>query len=129
MATNVRTESLNFPFALGKLCPGAAFASASIPLTINYQPTKADCQKGVEVVDNQFNGIWIQAFPNNAGLIYVCNSSDAPDLVLYSNVIGIMQPGDWWPRIKEWANNRDLSKLYIGAANATDFAIALIDQF
>jgi len=128
MATDVRTEALGFPACLGKVFPGAVFATASVPLTQNIRPVKID-HAGNTVADVNFNGIFIQAHSDNNGLIYVCSNASPPDLVLYTNVLGEVAPGVWYPRSKEWANNRDISKLFIGAANATDFAIVVIDQF
>lgn len=131
MPTLVKTGSLGWPMALGKVFPGAAFATACVPLTQNIQP----CDNDGVTPDNQFNGAFIQANPGagannpNAGNIYVCTTAAAPDLVNFTNVLAVLTPGAWYPRGKEWANNRDISKLFIGADNATDFAIVSIDQF
>jgi hypothetical protein len=116
---------MNFPTSLGLIGPGASFATLSAALTMNIQPVAND---GV-TPDNQFNGIWIQALKGNAADIYVCNSAAAPDVATYTNVIAILSPGEWLPRVKEWSNTRDISKLFVGALNATDFAIASIDAF
>jgi hypothetical protein len=124
MPTNVKTGTVKFPWPLGKVYPGASYATVSAPLTQNIQPVNIDLTP-----DNQFNGIFIQANPNNAGNIYVCSSAANPDETAYTNVLGILSPGAWYPRGKEWANNRDITGLFIGADNATDFAIVSIDQF
>ncbi len=119
---------MTFPYPLGKVFPGASFATISVPLTQNIQPTKKD-NLGNEVPDNQFNGIFIRASNLNSGNMYVCNTAAAPDLTAYSNVIDELPPGAAFPRGKEWANNRDITALFIGATNATDFTIPALDQF
>ena len=124
MPTNVKTSAMTWPYPLGKVYPGAAFSTASVPLTQNIQPANADLSP-----DNRFNAIWMQASPGNSGYIYICSTAAAPDKVAYSNVLGVMPAGQWFPRTKEWANNRALNTLFIGADNATDFAIVSIDQF
>ncbi len=125
MATNVRTGQMSFPYSLGRIIPGAAFAGASVPLTQNVQPVNND---GVSP-DVMFNSIWIQAHVGNTGTIYICGTAAAPDLVNFTNVLGELTAGQWYPRTKEWANNRSIAGLFIGAENATDFAIVSIDQF
>ena len=131
MPTSVKTSAMVFPYSLGAIRPGATFASASASLVQNIVPVNNDNV----TPDYQFNGIFIQAFPGTGSVagnlkpIYVCNSAAAPDLTNFTNVIGILQPGDIWPRAKEWANNRSIRNLYIGAENATDFALVTIDQF
>jgi hypothetical protein len=129
MATNVKTGAMGFPYPMGKVFPGASYATVSVPLTQNIIPTKTNGVDGTEVPDYQFNGVWIQANPDNTGYIYVCSNASAPDTTNYTNVLGFLSAGQWFPRVKEWANNRDISKLYVGAANATDFAIVVIDAF
>jgi hypothetical protein len=125
MAVNIKTGSMTWPFPMGKLFPGAAYATQSVPLTANVVP----CDNDGVTPDYFFNGILVQASPNNTGLIYVCNSSAAPDKVGYSNVIYMLSAGQTWMNTKEWANVRDISKIFIGADNATDFAIASILQY
>jgi len=135
MATDVLTSAMNFPYSLGKILPGSTYASASVPLTQNTRPVRFDPTTEANVPETMFNGIYIQAFggtgnsDGNSKAIFVCNSAAAPDTTNYTNVVGVLMPGDQFPRFKEWANNRDLSKLYIGAQNATDFALVVIDQF
>lgn len=123
--TNTKVGDLILPAALGKVFPAASYATLSVPLTQNIVPCKADGT----TPDNQFNGIWIQAANANSGTIYVCNTAAAPDTSAYTNIIGELTAGQWFPRTKEWANNRDISKLFIGAENATDFAIVSLDAF
>lgn len=120
MATNVKTGSMSFPFSLGKLMPGA---SVSIPLTTNFQPVKEDGS----TPDTQFNAIFIQAHPDNSGYIYVCNSASAPDTTNYTNVLRVLAKGETFDLTKQWANNRDIGRIFIGAGDADDFAIASID--
>lgn len=124
MPTNINVGQVGMPFALGKLMPGATYATVSIPLVTNYQPVNQD-----GTADNQWNNINLQADLNNSGTIYICNSAAAPDTTAYTNVIGELTAGAWFPRNKEWANNRDISKIFIGATNATDFVIGSIDAF
>jgi hypothetical protein len=124
MPTNVIPGAVGYPLSLGKVFPGASFASQSAPLTQNIQPVKMDGSK-----DNNFSGVFIQAHTENSGNIYICSNSAAPDLVAYTNVLAEVMAGGTYPRGKEWANNRDISKLFIGAGNATDFAIVSIDAF
>lgn len=124
MATHVKTSAMVFPYSLGLFKPGASFGALSLPLTQNILPTNND-----DSPDYRFNGIWVQAHPDNGGYIYICNSALAPDPVDFTNVIGILRAGEWYPRSKEWANNRDLRGIFVGASDATSFAIALIDQF
>lgn len=131
MPTNVPTGNMNFPYSLGKISPGASFASLCVPLTTNFQPTKRDGQKGTDIADNEFNGIFIQANPSNTvgSYMFICNSASAPDTTNYTNIIAFLPPGAVFTRSKEWSNNRDISKIFIGALNSTDFVIANIDQF
>ena len=132
MSTKVKISSMGFPFPLGKIIPGATFAAASAPLTQNYTPTD-DAGNPIRM----FNGVFITAWAGNAagtvasnsGPIYICSNALAPDLILFSNVIAVLYPGDSFPRSKEWSGNRDIGTLYIGAENGADFAIASIDQF
>lgn len=121
---NVKTTDMTWPYALGAIIPGATFATASVPLTQNVTPVDVH-----GVPETRFNGIWIQASPDNNGVLYICKDANPPDKVAYSNVLGWLQPGLWYPRDKEWANNRDINTLFVGADNATDFGIAVIDQF
>jgi len=123
VATPVKITS--YPFSLGKIIPGATFASACVPLTQNVLPVQND---GV-TPDTQFNSIVIQAHGTNTGIVYVCTSAAAPDLTNYTNVIGELTAGQTYPRSKEWANNRNISSIYIGAVNAADFVIASVDAF
>ena len=128
MPTNVQING--YPYSLGKIQPGGTFATACVPLTQNIQPVNNDGTK-----DHIFNGIFIQAFggtslqPANTGVIFVCNSAAAPDLVNFTNIIAVLQAGDQFPRSKEWANNRDINKLFIGAENGVDFALVSVDAF
>ena len=125
MGIRVKTGDMGWPAPLGKVSPGGGFATLSVPLTQNIQPVNND---GV-TPDNQFNGIFIQADPDNTGsAIYVCSNAQAPDTVNFSNVLWKLTPGATYPRSKEWTNTRDLSKIFIGAVNATDGAIVSIDQ-
>ena len=122
MAVNVKTTSMTFPYPLGKLCPGAAYQTSSVPLTQNVVPVGPDGKPDLMV-----NNIAILAHPENDGNIYVCNSAAAPDKTDYSNVLAVLLPGQWYPRGKEWGNSRNLGTLFIGADNANDFAIATMD--
>lgn len=122
---NVRTTSMTFPYPLGKVYPGANFAIQSVPLTQNITPVAVDNA----TPERNFNGIWIQASKDNTDVIYVCSTDDAPDLVNKTNILAELSAGDWYPRSKEWANNRRIDVLYIGALNALDHAIVSIDQF
>ena len=128
MPTDVQISG--YPFSLGKIQPGATFASACVPLTQNFNPVNKDGTK-----DHIFNGIFIEAFGGtsslaaNTGVIFICNSAAAPDTVNWTNVITVLHPGDSFPRTKEWANNRDISRLFIGAENGVDFALASVDAF
>ena len=126
MPTKVLTTSMQMPASLGKIFPGASYATLSVPLTQNIQPTR-QTHDGAIINDNQFNSIFIQAGVNNSAAIYICNSAAAPDTVAYTNIIEFLNPGLTFTRGKEWANNRDISDLFIGAQNAVDFAIANID--
>jgi hypothetical protein len=116
---------MTWPFPLGKVFPGVNHATASVPLTQNITPVHASDSTPVRY----FNGLFIQADLNNGDIIYVCSNASAPDLTNYTNVLGEIVAGGSFPRAKEWANNRDISTLYIGAKNATDFVIVIIDQF
>lgn len=123
MPVNVKTTSMTFPYPLGKLSPGAAYQTKSVPLTENVMPVGPDGA----TPDLMVNGVHILAHPENDGNIYVCNSAAAPDKTDYSNVLAVLLPGQWYPRGKEWGNSRNLGTLFIGADNATDFAIATMD--
>ncbi len=125
MATNVKTGSMSFPYPLGKLVPGQNWGSRSVPVTQNVIPVAND---GV-TPDYQFNNLTVLAGHTNTGKIYICNSAANPDKVGYSNVIYVLSAGLPWVYGKEWANNRDISKIYIGADNTVDFATASIDSF
>ncbi len=124
MSTNVKTGNMLFPFPLGKLLPGADFATLSVPLTENFTPCNSD---GV-TPDNQFNAITVQAGLDNTGVIYICNSAAAPDKTGYTNVIQMLTKGQTWGNDKGLACNRGVNSVFIGADNGTDFAIANIDQ-
>ena len=125
MATNVKTGDMQFPYSLGKVYPGASFATVSAALTQNIVPVNND---GV-TRDRMFNGIAIQAHPDNGDDLYICNSASAPDTTNYTNILAVLSPGAWYGRGKEWANNRNISTLFVGAKNQNDFAIVSIDQF
>jgi hypothetical protein len=124
MPTTAIPGNVGYPFPLGKILPGATFATASVPLTQNIQPVDV-----AGLPDNNWNGIFIQAHVLNVGPIYICSNAAGPDLVNYTNILGEVLPGGSFPRGKEWANNRDISKIFVGAGNATDFAIACLDGF
>ena len=141
---NVNVASMSFPYPLGVLRPGANYASASIPLTTNVQPVKVQpVQQPVAALpmgtglmaENKFNLLEIRAWAGdgtiaaNSGAIYLCSNASAPDTTAFTNVIDVIQPGEAWPRSKEWADTIDISTIFIGATNATDFAIANISQF
>lgn len=129
--TPTKVSSMIFPASLGPVGPGADFASLSAPITLNILPVKQD---GV-TPERMFNEIFITAFPgfgstpSNTSAIFICNTSSPPDVSTFSNVIGMLNPGDQWPRKKDWANNRDIGSLFIGALNSSDFALVVIDQF
>lgn len=131
MAIKVKVASMPLPYSLGKVFPGAAFATLSVPLTQNIIPVEQDNITLVRMV----NGIFIVAFQGTGAVagntfpIYICNTADPPDLVAFTNVVAILPPGYTFPRSKDWSQNRDLSTLYIGAENATDFALVSIDSF
>lgn len=127
MATQVDTGLMHYPYPLGKITPGGT--TASVPLTQNIQPVKKN-HEGQMVPDNQWNYISIQADPDNTGnYIFLCSDANAPDTLNYTNVIAKLYPGVFYPWNKEWANNRDLSQIFIGALNATDSAIVSISAF
>ena len=129
MSTPIKVSSMTFPASLGVAKPGSSYATVSVPITQTRLPVLDD---GV-TASRMFNGIFITAFPGTGSVaantkpIYVCTNSSAPDLTNFLNVVGILQPGDVWPRSKDWACNRDVGTLYIGAENATDFALIAID--
>lgn len=131
MATNVKTSVMPLPYSLGLVKPGATFATVSVPLTQNIVPVEQDGT----TPHRMFSGIFITAFAGagaiatNTGNIYICNTSAAPDLTNFTNVIAILQPGDIFPRYKEWSNNRDIGILFIGADNADDQALVSVDAF
>jgi hypothetical protein len=122
---NVKTGTMTFPASLGKLLPGADYAARSLPLTENIVP----CENDGVTPDRRFNSIKVVAHPDNNGRIYICNSAAAPDTVNYTNIIDILAAGARWEMSKEWANNRDISTIFVGASNDSSFAIASIDQF
>jgi len=129
---NKKVSAMSFPFSLGKILPGATFASACVPLTQNIQPVQEDNKT---LANDAWNEILIQAWPGsptvvaNSGNIYVCSSAAAPDVVGFTNILAVLLAGDTYPRKNEWANLKDISKLFIGADNATDFVICSIGQF
>jgi hypothetical protein len=107
---------------LGKLQPGATFASVSVPILSNLTGVNTLTLTDVNVVAIQFD-------PTSAGggKIYICTSADEPQADR-SNVLHILEsPGDSWPQVGGPAiNNLDAADFYIGADNATDFAIGYI---
>ncbi len=109
------------PFPLGRVLPGAAFATASAPLTQNITPVEQD---GV-TPRRRFNLIEIRAFINNSGPngIYICSNANPPDEVNYLNVVDVLQAGEAFPRGTGMITVEDIGNLFIGADNATDFAI------
>lgn len=132
MATNTITGTLPNPFSLGKIFPGASFATLSAPLTQNIVPVMPDAV----TIDPYFNELIITAWggsgavAGNDGNIYVCSDAKQPDLVNFLNVLAILGPGQVWPRTGEyWANNKDIHRYFIGAGNATDFATVTAGRF
>lgn len=129
------TGTLPNPFSLGKVIPGATFATACVPLTQNLTPVMPD----KVTPDRYFNEILITAFggsgptasplPSNTGFIYICSSASAPDLVNFTNVLAILAPNDTYPREGDWSNNKDIQGFFVGADNATDYAIATAGRF
>jgi hypothetical protein len=112
MPTATKTGTVPYPWPLGKIVPGATFSTIALPITTNIQPVNAD-----GTPDNMFNYIGIQADLSNALNIYICTSA-TPDLTNYTNVVGELSAGTWWSRGKEWANNRDISQIFIAAQNS-----------
>ena len=122
MPTPIKSSSLTLPASLGIVGPGASFATLSDPLTQNILPVNQDGSP-----DNLWNSLWIQAVDANVGTVYVCNSAAAPDLVAFTNVVGILAPGQWYPRTRPFGNSYSLTGLFIGTVNATDGALVVID--
>lgn len=104
---------------LGKIQPGATYASASKSILANFTGTS-------EIDPAVAHVVGIQAHPDNTGKIYVCNSASAPDTTNFLNVVAILEGGDQWPQVGRAFNDIDLRHVYVGAANANDFAIAYI---
>lgn len=123
---DVKTGTFVYPYSLGKILPGATFATASVPITQNIQPVKEDGATH----DNSFHSITIQAAPGNNGDIYVCNTAAAPDKVAYSNVLAILDAREKFEWHRDHLNNGcDISHLFIGADDGDDFAIVSIDAY
>lgn len=117
---NVKVSAMSFPYSLGKIFPGASYATVSVPLTQNITPTEENGDPSYQARE-----ILIQALPGNGGYIYICNSAAAPDLTGYTNVVGILDGGVAWSRESSpFPAIHSLSKLYVGATNATDAVIA-----
>ena len=117
MPTPVKISTVNFPFPMGYIIPGASYATVSVPLTQNFLPDQL-----------AFSSIAIQADPDNsADYIYICSDARAPQSN-GSNVIAKLAPGAWLPYSREWGNIFNLNSLFIGATNSTDHAIVSVMQ-
>ena len=104
---------------LGKLNPGANYATVSIPVLSSALLTAypALASGDVNVASIQFDPA-----SNGGGKIYICTSAANP-AADRSNVIYILQsPGDCWPLVGHALNDVEVGELYIGADNATDYA-------
>jgi hypothetical protein len=123
--TNVKSGTMVLPFSLGAVGPGAGFAGASVPLTQNFLPVKED---GISP-DNAWSSVTIQALPGNGADVFLCNSAAPPDLVAFTNVIAVIPAGQYWPRNRQWSNSCSLASLFIGAVNAVDGCLVVIDAF
>jgi hypothetical protein len=121
-------NSLYYPIPLGKLLPGASFATVSIPLYTNLPTNLADGQSSL----GAYNEIVLVANSTNLLPLYVCVPlvsgtyvAGAPaDTTNWTNVIAIIPAGGSWSRAQNpsWSNKWFLQSYYLSAGNATDYA-------
>lgn len=122
---DVQTGSMKFPYPLGKILPGANFATLSAPVTMNVNPVSVDGSS-----DYLFNEILLMADEANTASIFICSNASAPDLVGFTNILAELRAGDAYPRgPHDWANRKDIRRFFVGALNATDFVFGSIDRF
>lgn len=108
------------PLPLGKLVPGAPFATACISVLANYTGT------GI-LVSTACDQVGLQAASGNVGNIYVCSSAAAPDTVNFTNIIAILSAGGTFANTATIAlNDVELSNIFIGAGNATDYCFGYL---
>jgi hypothetical protein len=127
--TKVKVSLMQMPYSLGFVGPAAK--NASVAITANVLPVEQD---GKTQRDG-FAVLVIQSHPGNTGnYIYILNNSSAPDTSAGSNVIAVLQPGDYWPRDRQWSNTIRLANFFIGIDNSTgavaaDVAVVSIMEF
>jgi hypothetical protein len=105
-------STLPQPAPLGKLLPGANFATASIRLDSNYASAPLET--------TNFRIVSIRANYDNSKPLYICTNSSQPDTANFTNVIDKIYPGESYPRSPDWGTLIDISQFYIGAENALD---------
>jgi len=111
------TNIISNPFPLGKISPGASFATVSTPITTNFSDL------AVLFCDS----INIRNHPDSSGNIYVCNSAAQPDTTLFENVIDVIGPGGSYTNTSSAMNTiGSLGGIYIGADDATSYAVVSV---
>jgi hypothetical protein len=109
MATTIS----NNPFPLGKILPGGT--TASIAVTNNY----------TDLSTLICDWIQVRAHPANSGFIYLCTTAAAPDTTAFGNVLDVMGGGGSIVITSSSMNSIPLSSLFIGASDATSYAIIM----
>ena len=110
------TNITSNPFPMGILKPGSSYTTASVPILTNITLSSTQLQF--------VRSFLVRAATTNSGNIFVCNSVANPDTTAYLNVLDIIPPGGTSYASSGALNTIDLSQIWIGASNNSDFAIA-----
>jgi hypothetical protein len=107
------------PLPLGKLAPGAGrvAVTSNVSAEIGANPMVSD--------------LVIQAHPDNgAGRIYVLNTSAAPDLVNFANVLRILEPGQFYSAAGRagTVNGVDSRNYYLANSDGAAYAIGEVRE-
>lgn len=109
-------------YETGKILPAASFATVSAPITAKFGTAGF---KTLPAGTGQ-GGIILTASPGNAGKIYICSTAAAPDKTNYTNILSVLVAGQSWTDLNDGPTTVDLSSVFIGADNGTDFAFGYI---
>ena len=113
-ATNITTN----PFPLGKISPGGSYATTSVPITTNYS----------DLSTQYCYSLSIRALPGNGtGLIYICNTSAAPDTTNYTNILDVLAAGAVSYVTSPAMDMILLGNYYIGASDGSSAAIVQVE--
>jgi hypothetical protein len=105
------------PFPLGAVLP-----VANTPLRI--------CSNFTDMNSEVVSSLWIQALPSNTGTVYILSqqSAVAKDLVLYSNVVSSLDPGQGIPLNGKYMNQVSLGTVWVDPVVSGEGVFASIQE-